>query len=252
MKRHAVRGAAEIAAGAVCGGYYLAAGAARGFGVSALWVWLAASGVFSALGAADLHPRAPRAVRILCTAARAAVCAAAAAFLAVEIPVVQEMNARCPDGVDYLLILGAKVDGEEPGPALAQRIEAARAYLLANPETKAILCGGQGADEGISEAECMRRALTSAGISGDRLILEDSSTSTAENMRFAYALAGAPGVSAGVATSNFHIYRAVRIARSCGWRDVYGLAAPFSGIMLPHYLAREFLTVTVDRLRGNL
>lgn len=252
MKHHPVRGAAGLAAGALCGGYYVAAGAARGFGVSALWVWLAASGVFSALGVADLAPRTPRAVRIGCTVLRGAVCIAAAAFLFVESPIMREMNARCPDGVDYLLVLGAKVDGEEPGPALAQRIEAARAYLLANPKTKAILCGGQGADEGISEAECMRRALSAAGIAEERLILEDRSTSTAENMRFAYALAGSPDVSAGVATSNFHIYRAVRIARNAGWREVYGLSAPFSGVMLPHYLAREFLTVTVDTLRGNL
>ena len=116
----------------------------------------------------------------------------------------------------------------------------------------AILSGGQGSGENISEAECMRRALASYGLSEDRMLLETKSTTTAENMQFSYELYGDPDASVGIVSSNFHLYRSIRLAKKCGWTRVYGIPAPFRGIMLPHYIAREFLTITVDTLRGNM
>lgn len=251
-KPHTARAVFCMLSGALLIVYYLLAGCAGGFRTSALWVWLAGGAVIFSLGALELPRRMPRVLRRCCTALRIFVCVCAAAFFLVEGLVLSGMWARCPDGVDYLIVPGAKVNGEEPGRALRSRIDTAYAYLAANPDTKAILCGGQGEGESISEAECMRRALTAYGIGGERLILESRSRSTSENMRFAYALAGSPEASAGVATSNFHVYRSVRLAAACGWGEVYGLAAPFSGILLPHYMAREFLTITVDSLRKNM
>ena len=84
----------------------------------------------------------------------------------------------------YIVVLGAKVNGTEPSISLSDRITAAYDYLTENPGVIAILSGGQGSDEGISEAECMFRKLTAMGIDKNRLWLEDKATSTWENLNF--------------------------------------------------------------------
>jgi hypothetical protein len=64
---------------------------------------------------------------------------------------------------ETVLVLGCSVKGERPSRMLRQRIEAATEYLEKNPDSKAVLSGGQGPDEKISEAECMRRELVRRG-----------------------------------------------------------------------------------------
>ena len=120
----------------------------------------------------------------------------------------------------YIVVLGAKVNGTEPSVSLSDRISAAYDYLTENPEVIAILSGGQGADEGISEAECMFRKLTAMGIDKDRLWLEDKATSTWENLNFSLDLiAGKTGVrpdTIGLLSSEYHLFRASLFAKDCG------------------------------------
>jgi uncharacterized SAM-binding protein YcdF (DUF218 family) len=71
-------------------------------------------------------------------------------------------------------------------------------------------------------------------------------------MQNAFALIGDADASAAVVTSNFHVFRTQRLAEKSGWHTVHGIAAPFGGILLVHYMAREFLTISVDTLRGNM
>lgn len=126
-----------------------------------------------------------------------------------------------PDGeVAYILVLGAKVNGETPSDNLQCRIEAACDYLLAHPDTVAILSGGQGSDEAVSEAECMFRCLTAMGIDESRLWLEENATSTWENITFSMDLieekTGLRPETVGLVTSEFHLYRAGLFAADCG------------------------------------
>ncbi len=233
--------------------YYLIAGITGGFGTSVLWVWLAAGIVLIALSSVDLLTNKRRClIRISVLILRYIICFCVVWFFAVQALVISGMNDAAPAGVDYLLVLGAQVKGERPGIALSDRLESAFSYLSANPSTTAILCGGQGPGEDITEAECMRRYLTERGIAPERLLMEDKSTSTAENVRFARKLVVEKNISAGVLTSHFHVWRSVRLAEASGWENVHGEAAPFSPILTPHYMAREFLTITTDALRGNL
>ena len=240
--------------GLVLIGYYLAAGCIGGFTVSVLWVWLAAGLTITILGFTDLwmwfHPIRP--IQIAVAVLRWIILACAVWFFMIVGQVVSGMQYTCPAHADYLIVPGAKVYGETPSDALLARIDLAWDYLSRNPDTVAILSGGRGNGEDISEAECMRRTLMSYGLAEDRILLEDRSTTTAENMQFSYELYGDPDASVGIVTSNFHLYRSIRLAKKCGWTKVYGIPAPFRGIMLPHYIAREFLTVTVDTLRGNM
>ena len=109
--------------------------------------------------------------------------------------------------LDYIIVLGAHVDGTRMTLALLERARRALLYLEENPGTKAVLSGGKGTGENISEAEAMYRYLTGHGIDGSRLILEEKSTSTKENLAFSLRKIGTCNCSVGVVTNNFHVWR---------------------------------------------
>ena len=104
--------------------------------------------------------------------------------------------------VDYVVVLGAKVNLDE------------------HPDVTAVLSGGQGTDEPITEAECMYRELVNLGIDPERLWMEENATSTWENLNFALDLieekTGERPRKLGVVSSEYHLYRASRFAKACG------------------------------------
>ena len=85
----------------------------------------------------------------------------------------------------------------------------------------------------------------------DRIIREDQSTSTAENIRFSYELMDDPHATGGVVTNGYHMFRAKLIAKSNGSHPVSGVAAGSSLFLLPHNMTREFMTLVVGALRGD-
>ena len=141
------------------------------------------------------------------------------ALLVIEIPIVKTAVEKPKPGASYIIVLGAGVYGETPSITLEHRLEGAARYLDANPETKAVLSGGQGAGEDITEAECMRRYLTAHGIAPERLLAEDRSTSTKENLLFSKAVIEADGgIADGVVivSSGYHLFRATKMAEMLG------------------------------------
>lgn len=117
-----------------------------------------------------------------------------------------------------IIILGCRVKGDKPTRALVSRCKAGYEHLIKNKDSIAILSGGQGADEAISEAQCMKNVLTSMGIDESRLIIEDKSTSTQENFEFSKRKIQSLGYSekVAIATNEYHLYRATLIAKQCG------------------------------------
>ena len=146
---------------------------------------------------------------------------------------------------DYLIVLGAGLRGERPSLVLRNRINAAAKYLMENPDSKVVVSGGQGADELISEAEAMRRGLVELGISESRIIMEDKSTSTNENLTFSKAYIPA-GASVVIVTNKFHVYRACHLARECGYTSVSGLGADNVRWLNPTNYLRECMAVFKD------
>ncbi len=143
----------------------------------------------------------------------------AAALLVIEIPIVKATVDKPDSGADYIIVPGAAVYGEEPSITLQHRLEGAARYLDENPETKAVASGGQGAGEDISEAECMRRYLTEHGIAPERILIEDQSTSTKENLAFSKAVIKTDGgdvSNVAVVSSGYHLYRAKKMASMLG------------------------------------
>ena len=139
-------------------------------------------------------------------------------FFAVgEVPVVCAAGGTPDFDADYLIVLGAGVRGAVPSLSMANRMEAAKAYLDAHPGCVAVLSGGQGAGEDISEAEAMFRWLRDRGFPESRILLEDRSTNTEENIRNSAALI--PDTAhqrIAVCSSEYHLYRAQYFGRRMG------------------------------------
>lgn len=240
-----------LIAGICCFAYYIGMGLAVRFDQSILWIWLVFGAAFI-LRFAIVQISISRGTPLpypdwFLTAFRIGVAAGLALFLFVEGFVLAGMFTSCPPGMDYLIVLGARVGS----PGLEKRIAAAADYLLENPETLAVASGGQGSDEPISEAQYIAEGLAARGVSWERILMEDMSTSTSENMRFSGLLIPG-GAKIALVSNDFHIFRARRLAQKVFGDEVYGLPARSSLFSLPHYMVREFATTVVDTLRGNM
>ena len=165
--------------------------------------------------------------------------------------ILQAALTQPPEKLDYIIVLGAKVNGTQPSGALRNRIDVASEYLHENPETLVIASGGQGPDEGISEAECIFRGLTQRGIDESRLIMEDKSTSTLENLTYSLSLVEKDMPSIGLVTNNFHVYRSMKIAETFEGYVFFAVPVATSALSFPHYMLREFCATVVGFLRGS-
>ncbi len=172
-------------------------------------------------------------------------------FLAVEGLILSRFDEQARPGADYCIILGAQWKTSGPSVVLRKRLDRAVEYLKENPDTMVIVSGGQGSNEIMSEAAGMRQYLLDAGIAGERILTEDQSTNTRENLAFSAALFDIENSRTVIVTNNFHVFRAVKIAEKQGYQ-AEGLAADSVEWMVPNNLLREFFGVVKDFLVGNM
>lgn len=173
-------------------------------------------------------------------------------FVVYECIIINAAASEPLDDADYIIVLGARVVGTNPGRPLGERIKTAYDYLEANPDTIAILSGGQGSDELISEARCMFNELTRMGIDSSRLIMEDKSTSTFENMTFSLKHINGDNVRVGVVTNGFHIYRSLKLFKRIAGYDGFAIAAHDGDIgFIPYYYIREFFAFIASPFTHN-
>lgn len=159
---------------------------------------------------------------------------------------------ECPDtGADYVIVLGAHVRGTTITKALRYRLDAAYGYLTENQETKVIVSGGQGKGEDISEAKAMHDYLVKRGISEDRILMEDKSTNTNENLLYSKKLLGKAD-SVVVVTNRFHLYRAKKLASKQLDKKVMGLGAETGTVLFINYYVREVFATVKDKVFHNI
>ena len=168
-------------------------------------------------------------------------------FCAQEFKMLRMARAVPAPGADYMIILGARVKGRCPTRSLLRRIHAGAEYLKQNPATKVIGSGGRGPGEDISEAECICETLVELGISRDRILLEDQSVSTRENLFFSMKMTGTKG-SYVLVTNGFHMYRTITLAKELGMEGVSGLSASSEPVLLLNYYVREFFALIFNKL----
>jgi uncharacterized SAM-binding protein YcdF (DUF218 family) len=170
------------------------------------------------------------------------------ALAAAEIVILGGSKEQPDEGYGAVVILGAGLHGERPSAVLYSRLESGLELLKKNPEAVAVLCGGQGGGEYITEAEAMRRYLAQNGVAENRMLLEERSTDTRENLLFAKELLDetfGEAPPAVVVTNDFHITRSLLLARKAGL-TVSGVGAytPQEGAMrLSLYLREGFALV---------
>jgi uncharacterized SAM-binding protein YcdF (DUF218 family) len=166
-------------------------------------------------------------------------------FMVVEMPIISASRTDPDPESDYLIVLGAGVNGTEPSLSLLNRLEAALDYLDTYPTSMAIVTGGQGSSESITEAEAMRRWLESEGIEPGRIIKEEQATNTEENLQYSFDIIRArgddPADGVAIVSSEYHLYRAKHIAESLGAKP-YGVAGETTWpLMKVNYFIREGL-----------
>ena len=143
--------------------------------------------------------------------------------------------------VQYMVVLGAKVRESGPSASLWDRIYGAYNYLESHPEVIAIVSGGQGLDEPMTEAQAMYDELVNLGIDPERIWIEGKATSTWENLTFSLNLieekTGQRPKKLGVLSSEYHLFRASLFAKACNV-DFIGIPARTSrpSQMINHFM----------------
>lgn len=176
------------------------------------------------------------------------VCIGFVYFIIVEIPIIK--NARTDEDAerDYLVVLGAAVHGDTPSLSLKRRLNATLEYMEQHPDTIAIVSGGQGKGENMTEAQCMFDYLTERGLDPERIIMEPKATSTKENLEFSFEIIRSrgdePDGNVAVLSSPYHLCRAKTMCRMLGVEPA-GVAGHWDYPLLTiNYFIREAFGMT--------
>lgn len=172
-------------------------------------------------------------------------------FIVIEGIIIHASQRKPEAHADYLIILGAKVNGTYPSLILQYRIEAGAEYLKQNPETMVIASGGQGADEGISEAQCIYNELVKLGIEPERILMEEQSTSTKENLEYSSIFLQKETDTVVLTTTDFHLFRALQLAKKSGYGNITGNSAKSVWWLIPTNYTREFFAILKEVLCRN-
>lgn len=175
-----------------------------------------------------------------------------ALFCLVEGLVLSHFSDKGEANLGYLIVLGAQMKENGPSVALARRLDLAAAYLMENPDTVCVVSGGRGSNEPISEAEGMSAYLVKKGIDPARIVLEEQSHNTLQNLVNSRRLIPEGETKVGVVTNRFHVYRSVQLAKKQGFPQAVGMGAAVSAYFIPNNMLREFFGVMKDWLQGNM
>lgn len=168
-----------------------------------------------------------------------------ASFVIVESFVISELKTNVSGKLDadYVVVLGSGLkEGNQLSQTLQMRLDASLSYVMDHSEIPIIVSGGQGPDEDLSEAEAMRNYLVHNGISQQRIILENKSTSTEENLLFSKAILTKQGINHPkiiIITSDYHMFRAKLIAKKMDY-VAYGISSKSPIRLKPIAMIREY------------
>lgn len=240
--------------GILCGMCLLYFAALAAVGMDFSQVWLAAALFFG--GVLSMRIYAAAHGTVACKGVKWAVIfllgMAVLVFAFAEYGIVSGMKEKPEGKLDYLIVLGAQVRGETPSKALSLRLNMAEKVWRECGKPVLLLSGGKGSGENISEAECMRRVLAEKGIPESKMILEEKSTSTLENLQFCAELSECRSKRTGIVTNNFHVYRARMLAKKLGYENICGAAAKSDWRYQIHYMVREAFALIKEKVLGNI
>lgn len=132
---------------------------------------------------------------------------------------------------DRILVLGALIYNDRPSAALQSRLDTAIELLNENEDAVLIVCGGQGDNEIMPEAHMMQKYLLQNGVSKDKILVEDTSKNTIQNIKNAKELYNLEDYKTAVITNEFHLARARKLMKQAGL-DAYGMPAETPYILI--------------------
>lgn len=141
---------------------------------------------------------------------------------------------------DYIIVLGAGIIGSRVTPLLAARIEKGIELLRYNPNAVLIMSGGQGSGEDIPESKAMADYALDKGVGAEKIILEQKSVSTQENLCFSRELMNKQKPQIIIVTTAYHVFRALILAKQQGIRCV-GFGAKTKWYFTLNAFIREFV-----------
>ncbi|GAA0125183.1 YdcF family protein [Clostridium sp. CTA-19] len=150
---------------------------------------------------------------------------------------------------DYVLILGAGLKNNKPSKTLQYRLDSAIYYVNNyNNECKIILSGGVGYNETISESLAMKTYLINSGIDEKRLILEEESKNTFENLKYSKIKIlnynnNFSKVKIKIVTSDFHCFRTYILSKKNNYKNVTFYNSDSNILLKPNYFTREFFAI---------
>ena len=219
----------------ICLGYYIVCATYAGVGSSFIFIWLMGAVFFGLIFAV----RVLEIKGIIHVAKVLRIC-----FIVI-------MATKPKDNCDYIIVLGCQIRGDHITRSLKNRLDVAVSYAIDNPDTIIIVSGGRGKGENTTEAFAMYNYLVSKGIDGSRIIQEDKSTDTSENMKYSVQYIENKDSQVGIATNNFHIARSRLLARHAGLNNTCGMPAESDHVLFINYMVREALGIVKDFVFGN-
>lgn len=171
-------------------------------------------------------------------------------FIIIEGLIIHEANNKYNEKSDYVIVLGARLNGDTPSKSLKYRLDATVKYHQTFSKTKIIVSGGQGKGELISEAKAMKNYLIDKGIDKNLIIEEDKSTNTNENIIYSKKIIDSfkkNNYSVTIITNGFHCYRSKLLANKHNL-TAHTYSAKENLDTALHYYIREFFACLKDLL----
>ncbi len=197
-------------------------------------------------------------LNILCKIYRNLVIVFVISFFLIEGIIIFNINqfkeVKYIEKLDYMIVLGAGIDGYKVGETLKSRLDEALKYYELNKSVDIIVSGGQGKDEITSEAEAMYRYLVEKGVNPNQIIKEDKATTTLENIIFSKEILknrNDEDKKVLIVTSEFHLYRSMLIANILDVKNE-GLSSYTPFKIRVNYILREYPTIVIDVIKSNL
>ena len=173
-------------------------------------------------------------------------------FLIIQSLLIINSRSNNMENADYIIVLGAGLYRGGPSITLQRRINEAINYANDHPEVKIVASGGTGQGMSISEARVISNVMQRNGIESSRIIIEDKSTNTFENLKYSGELIGSLEKKTVIVSSEFHLYRANIIAKRLGYRNVGTLASKSEPLLLLNYYLREYMAVIKTLIFDNV
>lgn len=158
---------------------------------------------------------------------------------------IKAANTHIPASQDQestVIVLGAKVNADQPSLILERRLQAALDYANENPDCMIIVTGGQGKEEEYAESTVMKNWLVENGLEMNRILEENQARNTSENLKYSLKLLRQNNLSENVVivTDSFHQLRASILAKQLEIEQISAVNSKTPVVLIPMYTVREW------------